>query len=130
MSNAKLDLPEPLSPVTTLRACRGISTLMFFRLCWRAPRTLIRSIMNPQKPTAMNFDTKAIFYRRGHAVSRQEIHAERFTRRWVRPPTGRRKKRRASPRQSKDKTERQLELASRQRRVRYSEELRRHRPNI
>src|SRR5580692_7953693 len=35
------DLPEPLSPVTTVRVLRGISTSMFLRLCWRAPRTEI-----------------------------------------------------------------------------------------
>ena len=31
-------------PVMTVRRSRGISTLMFFRLCWRAPRTVMRSI--------------------------------------------------------------------------------------
>jgi hypothetical protein len=34
-------LPEPLRPVTTVKVLRGISTLMFFRLCWRAPRTVM-----------------------------------------------------------------------------------------
>src|SRR5271157_3794414 len=41
VSKASDDLPEPLRPVITVRVLRGISTLMFFRLCWRAPRTLI-----------------------------------------------------------------------------------------
>src|SRR5262249_1629077 len=33
------DLPEPESPVTTMRLSRGISSDMFFRLCTRAPCT-------------------------------------------------------------------------------------------
>src|SRR3954462_2288769 len=41
VSNASDDFPEPLSPVMTVSVFRGISTLMFFRLCWRAPRTLM-----------------------------------------------------------------------------------------
>src|SRR5215831_17315027 len=41
VSKAREDLPEPLSPVITVRALRGISTSMFLRLCCRAPRTEI-----------------------------------------------------------------------------------------
>src|ERR1700733_5917159 len=41
VSNASEDLPEPESPVTTVSVPRGISRLIFFRLCWRAPRTTI-----------------------------------------------------------------------------------------
>lgn len=41
VSKASDDLPEPLSPVTTVRVLRGISTSMFLRLCCRAPRTEI-----------------------------------------------------------------------------------------
>src|SRR5687767_7454609 len=41
VSNARLDLPEPESPVTTTRLSRGISSEMFFRLCTRAPWTAI-----------------------------------------------------------------------------------------
>src|SRR5437660_180624 len=41
VSNAKDDFPDPLSPVITVSVFRGISTLMFFRLCWRAPRTVM-----------------------------------------------------------------------------------------
>src|SRR5208282_1471854 len=37
VSKASEDLPEPEGPVTTVRELRGISRLMFFRLCWRAP---------------------------------------------------------------------------------------------
>src|ERR687893_336720 len=44
VSKAREDLPEPESPVITVRRSRGISTLTFLRLCWRAPRTVIRSI--------------------------------------------------------------------------------------
>src|ERR1039458_2154890 len=41
VSKASDDLPEPLRPVITVRVLRGIWTLMFFRLCWRAPRTVM-----------------------------------------------------------------------------------------
>src|SRR5271166_6210004 len=41
VSNARDDLPDPLSPVMTVRVLRGISTLMFFRLCCRAPLTVM-----------------------------------------------------------------------------------------
>src|SRR5271156_3597165 len=41
VSKAREDLPDPLRPVTTVRVLRGISTSMFLRLCWRAPRTEI-----------------------------------------------------------------------------------------
>jgi hypothetical protein len=33
VSNASEDLPEPLKPVITVSVFRGISTLMFFKLC-------------------------------------------------------------------------------------------------
>src|SRR5215472_9931946 len=45
VSNASEDLPEPERPVMTVRVFRGISTLMFLRLCWRAPR--ITSLVRP-----------------------------------------------------------------------------------
>src|SRR5712691_8230040 len=41
VSKARLDLPEPESPVTTMRLSRGISSEMFLRLCTRAPCTAI-----------------------------------------------------------------------------------------
>src|SRR5215210_3576761 len=44
VSKASEDLPEPERPVMTVRLSRGITTLMSFRLCWRAPRTVMRSI--------------------------------------------------------------------------------------
>src|SRR6266550_457253 len=43
VSKARLDFPEPDSPVITISRSRGMSTLMFFRLCSRAPRTVILS---------------------------------------------------------------------------------------
>src|SRR5215211_3393519 len=43
VSNARLDLPEPDSPVITTRRSRGKATSTFLRLCSRAPRTTIRS---------------------------------------------------------------------------------------
>src|SRR6202030_801951 len=39
VSNARLDLPEPETPVTTVMALWGISKLMFLRLWTRAPVT-------------------------------------------------------------------------------------------
>ena len=44
VSNANEDFPDPLRPVITVSELRGISTLMFLRLCWRAPRTEILEI--------------------------------------------------------------------------------------
>src|SRR5262245_21484951 len=41
VSNARLDLPEPDRPVTTIKLSRGISTETFLRLCTRAPCTAI-----------------------------------------------------------------------------------------
>src|SRR5438105_3795362 len=41
VSKASEDFPDPLRPVITVSVFLGISTLMFFRLCWRAPRTLM-----------------------------------------------------------------------------------------
>ena len=41
----RLDFPEPLSPVITVSLLRGISMLMFLRLCCRAPRTVMLSMI-------------------------------------------------------------------------------------
>ncbi len=41
VSKASDDLPEPDSPVMTVRLSRGMSTSTFLRLCSRAPRTLM-----------------------------------------------------------------------------------------
>src|SRR6266702_1482357 len=43
VSNARLDLPEPDSPVNTIRASLGRSSDTSLRLCSRAPRTTRRS---------------------------------------------------------------------------------------
>src|ERR1700682_3567040 len=43
VSNASEDFPEPLTPVTTVMALCGISTLIFLRLWTRAPRTRMDS---------------------------------------------------------------------------------------
>src|SRR5207342_2297505 len=45
VSKARLDLPDPDSPVNTMRASRGRSRLTSRRLCSRAPRTTSRSAM-------------------------------------------------------------------------------------
>jgi len=51
-------LPDPLSPVITVSVFRGISTSMFLRLCWRAPRTeiLVMAIRKPTVTTLRNVD--------------------------------------------------------------------------
>jgi hypothetical protein len=41
VSNASELFPEPLKPVITVKVLRGISTLMFLRLCCRAPCTVM-----------------------------------------------------------------------------------------
>src|SRR5580658_5391473 len=51
VSNARLDLPEPETPVTTVMALWGIVTSIFFRLWTRAPRTRISST-SPGTPLA------------------------------------------------------------------------------
>src|ERR687893_2313417 len=43
VSKARLDLPDPESPVKTIRASRGRSRLTSRRLCSRAPRMISRS---------------------------------------------------------------------------------------
>src|SRR5215218_9954233 len=43
VSKARLDLPEPESPVMTISASRGSSRSMSLRLCSRAPEMTIRS---------------------------------------------------------------------------------------
>src|SRR4051812_6875998 len=43
MSNASVDFPEPLTPVTTVSWCSGMRTSTFLRLCWRAPRISMAS---------------------------------------------------------------------------------------
>src|SRR5580658_10093927 len=43
VSKASDDFPDPLNPVMTVNVLRGISTSMFFRLCCRAPCTVMRS---------------------------------------------------------------------------------------
>ena len=58
VSNASELLPEPESPVTTVSRPRGSSTLTFFRLCVRAPRILILSIVR-NRPTQMIYYTAA-----------------------------------------------------------------------
>src|SRR5690349_16800101 len=69
VSKASDDLPEPLSPVITVSVLRGISTEMFFKLCWRAPRTVMLLIaiclLNLVRGTARKpIKTKAYHYYR------------------------------------------------------------------
>src|SRR5215469_2546160 len=53
VSNARLDLPDPLTPVMTVNWLRGISAFMFLRLWTRAPRIEITSFdILPSPPVA------------------------------------------------------------------------------
>src|SRR5947208_12912363 len=53
VSKASDDLPEPDNPVITVSELRGISRLIFFRLCWRAPRmtSFVRPIVDRSPST-------------------------------------------------------------------------------
>src|SRR6516165_9742765 len=53
VSNARLDLPEPERPVTTMRRSRGTSSEMFLRLCTRAPCTasVVRAVFGVPGPS-------------------------------------------------------------------------------
>src|SRR5579884_323197 len=50
VSKASEDLPDPETPVTTVRVLWGISKSMFFRLWTRAPRTTIVSDIREPPP--------------------------------------------------------------------------------
>src|SRR3954451_8176665 len=51
VSNARLDLPEPDSPVNTIRESRGSSRETSLRLCSRAPRMISCSAtVGPRDP--------------------------------------------------------------------------------
>src|SRR3970040_917375 len=51
VSKARLDLPEPETPVTTVMASWGISKSMFFRLWTRAPLTTMDSVVGGRSGT-------------------------------------------------------------------------------
>src|SRR5215831_1646115 len=61
VSNANDDLPEPLTPVTTVMALCGMSTETFFRLWTRAPwtRKMSGSGRNPSVDALICFVAKA-----------------------------------------------------------------------
>src|SRR5512137_2587814 len=64
VSNARLDFPDPLTPVTTMSALRGSSSEIFLRLLTRAPRTIRDSSLDvraafaagPEAPGALRDD--------------------------------------------------------------------------
>src|SRR5713226_1673529 len=59
VSKARDDFPEPEIPVSTTRRSRGSSTVMFLRLCSRAPRTTMRSNgMDPFSPEGLLPDSR------------------------------------------------------------------------
>src|ERR1700758_2943572 len=76
VSKAREDLPEPESPVMTVRVLRGISTLMFLRLCCRAPRTT--SLVRPMKP---NTPSTGALAHSGYTEARITFHDSRAAKR-------------------------------------------------
>src|ERR1051325_10499524 len=52
VSKASDDLPDPETPVTTVRVLCGISKSMFLRLWTRAPRTTMDSVDIVKRPSA------------------------------------------------------------------------------
>src|SRR5689334_24890539 len=71
VSNARLDLPEPERPVTTVRLLRGISTEMFFRLWTRAPCTATVVRMSGRLVLfAIGEKERQLLQRRGTALRR------------------------------------------------------------
>ena len=57
VSNARLDFPEPDSPVMTTSLSRGIATVTSLRLCSRAPRITICSCGTNPPATACSTGT-------------------------------------------------------------------------
>src|SRR6516225_4849269 len=68
VSKASDDLPEPDKPVKTISVSRGSTTSMFLRLCSRAPRTTIVSLIGVQRSVATH--RERTFVR--HSVRRLE----------------------------------------------------------
>src|SRR4029077_13239276 len=60
VSKARLDLPEPDSPVITMSLSRGISTEMFLRLWTRAPCTAMVVRAKVLDEFRLAFDLEAI----------------------------------------------------------------------
>src|SRR5580692_2841049 len=60
VSNASEDFPDPLMPVITTSFSRGISSVRFLRLCWRAPVILIvwAAIFSPRLKTDQQITTR------------------------------------------------------------------------
>src|SRR5271155_121377 len=86
VSKASDDLPEPERPVITVRALRGISTLIFLRLCCRAPRTtslvrpMVSAALPPQEPLAHSRDTASrITYNISRMYSMRSINGDEKT---------------------------------------------------
>src|SRR5436190_23580754 len=66
VSKARLDLPEPDSPVNTIRESLGRSSETSLRLCSRAPRTTRRSDTAFDSPVTRAVQTETRHANRGH----------------------------------------------------------------
>src|SRR5256885_5940042 len=68
MSKASEDLPDPETPVTTVKVLCGISKSMFLRLWTRAPRTTILSVDMPEAAAPASRDRKSTRLNSSHLV--------------------------------------------------------------
>src|SRR2546423_7181977 len=73
VSKARLDLPEPERPVTTMSLSRGISTDMFLRLCTRAPCTAIVVRCETDRAACRGLE---LIRRISHEGERQLLHQD------------------------------------------------------
>src|SRR6185436_13113092 len=67
VSKAREDFPDPLTPVTTVRAARGNSTSTFLRLFWRAPW----SRTNPASSRVSGAGTSRSYHPRTRRAARE-----------------------------------------------------------
>src|SRR5579862_2723115 len=85
VSKASEDLPEPERPVMTTRRSRGISRLMFLRLCSRAPRIINLSAIYLCSSSPRRFprfrDPPRILNRRDHTRRTRDAAARDIERR-------------------------------------------------
>src|SRR5690349_17092594 len=82
VSNARLDFPDPDSPVITTRASRGIAREMSLRLCSRAPETRIwlpagmsahSRTANRRSPRRWSFDGGVYLLHKAGPVGQLEV---------------------------------------------------------
>src|SRR5271165_6379374 len=90
VSKASELFPEPLNPVITVRVLRGISTSMFFRLCCRAPCTVMRSSIGWEQNSSLALGGADLDARRLRAsiYAAPDRELKEFRRAPATPPAG------------------------------------------